>query len=156
MLKKLFILSFFIIYFLLFSCALIFRFSCIQMGIQSKTNTYFSLELYLLSLQYRPLFINIKLIVFLAVPHCYIIASGGVASLKPQVFIAFSRYFTYYLVAIQIPPYCGQQRFISFNKIDFIPLVSSKLIINIIFFVCGTPSTLKLYILIICISPLYI
>ena len=42
------------------------------------------------------------------------------------------------------------------NKIDFVPLVSSKLITNIIFSVCGTPSTLKLYILIIYTGPLYV
>ena len=36
------------------------------------------------------------------------------------------------------------------------PLVFSKLITNIIFFVCRTSSTLKLYILIIYTSPLYI
>jgi len=36
------------------------------------------------------------------------------------------------------------------------PLVSSKLITNIIFSICGTPLTLGLYILIICTSPLYI
>ena len=39
---------------------------------------------------------------------------------------------------------------------DSVPLVSNKLIIDIIFFIYRTPSTLKLYILIICISPLYI
>ena len=44
----------------------------------------------------------------------------------------------------------------SFNKIDSIPLVSSKLITDIIFSVYKTPSTLGLYILIICTSPLYI
>jgi len=37
-----------------------------------------------------------------------------------------------------------------------VPLVSSKLITNIMFSVYGTPLTLGLYILIICISPLYI
>jgi len=42
------------------------------------------------------------------------------------------------------------------NKIDSIPLVSSKLITNIIFSVCGTPLTLGLYILIIYTGPLYI
>jgi len=36
------------------------------------------------------------------------------------------------------------------------PLVSSKLITNIIFSICGTPSTLGLYTLIICTGPLYI
>ena len=36
------------------------------------------------------------------------------------------------------------------------PLVSNKLITNIIFFIYRTPLTLKLYILIIYISPLYI
>ena len=42
------------------------------------------------------------------------------------------------------------------NKIDFVPLISNKLIINIIFSVYKTPLTLKLYILIIYINPLYI
>jgi len=37
-----------------------------------------------------------------------------------------------------------------------VPLVSSKLITNIIFSVCRTPLTLGLYTLIICTSPLYI
>ena len=36
------------------------------------------------------------------------------------------------------------------------PLVSSKLITNIIFSIYGTPLTLRLYILIICTGPLYI
>ena len=36
------------------------------------------------------------------------------------------------------------------------PLVSSKLITNIIFFVYGTPLTLGLYTLIIYTSPLYV
>ena len=44
---------------------------------------------------------------------------------------------------------------ISFNKINFIPSVFSRLIVNIIFSICSTSATLKLYILIICISPLY-
>ena len=42
------------------------------------------------------------------------------------------------------------------NKMDFVFLISSKLIVNIIFSICGTPLTLGLYILIICTSPLYI
>ena len=42
------------------------------------------------------------------------------------------------------------------NRMDSVPLVSSKLIANIIFSVCGTPLTLGLYILIIYTSPLYI
>jgi len=42
------------------------------------------------------------------------------------------------------------------NRIDFVPLVSSKLITNIIFSVCGMPLTLGLYILIIYTGPLYI
>jgi len=42
------------------------------------------------------------------------------------------------------------------NRIDSVPLVSSKLITNIIFSVYGTPLTLGLYILIICTSPLYV
>jgi len=36
------------------------------------------------------------------------------------------------------------------------PLVSSKLITNIMFSVYGTPLTLRLYILIICTGPLYV
>ena len=36
------------------------------------------------------------------------------------------------------------------------PLVSSKPITNIIFFICGTPLTLGLYILITYTRPLYI
>ena len=42
------------------------------------------------------------------------------------------------------------------NRINSVPSVSSKLIINIIFSVYGTPSTLGLYILIIYTGPLYI
>jgi len=42
------------------------------------------------------------------------------------------------------------------NKIDFVPLVSSKLITNIMFSVYRTPLTLRLYTLIIYTSPLYI
>jgi hypothetical protein len=42
------------------------------------------------------------------------------------------------------------------NRIDFVPLVSNKLITNIIFSIGGTPLTLGLYILIIYTSPLYI
>jgi len=42
------------------------------------------------------------------------------------------------------------------NRIDSVPLVSSKLITNIIFSICGTPLTLRLYILIIYTSPLYV
>ena len=92
----------------------------------------------------------------LAVPYCHIIAPREVASLRPQVSIALSRYSTYYLAVIQIPPYRGQQRFISPNRIDSMPLVFSKLITNIIFSIYRTPSTLELYILIIYTSPLYI
>jgi hypothetical protein len=46
--------------------------------------------------------------------------------------------------------------FISPNRIDSVPSVSSKLIADIIFSVCGTPSTLGLYTLIICTGPLYV
>ena len=42
------------------------------------------------------------------------------------------------------------------NKMDSMPLVSSKLITNIIFSVYRTPLTLGLYILIICTGPLYV
>jgi len=44
----------------------------------------------------------------------------------------------------------------SSNKIDSVPLVSSRLITNIIFSVYKTPLTLGLYILIIYTGPLYI
>jgi len=42
------------------------------------------------------------------------------------------------------------------NRINSVPLVSSKLITNIMFSVYGTPLTLGLYILIIYTGPLYI
>jgi len=42
------------------------------------------------------------------------------------------------------------------NRINSVPLVSSKLITNIIFSIYRTPLTLGLYILIIYTSPLYI
>ena len=126
------------------------------MGIQSKVSAYFSLGIHLLSLQYRPLSINIRLIVLLVVPCCHIIAPRGVASLRPQVSIALSRHSTCYLVVIWIPPYYRQQRFMSPSRIDSMPLVSSKLIANIMFFIYRTPSTLGLYILIIYTGPLYI
>ena len=92
----------------------------------------------------------------LAEPYCHIIAPRGVASLRPQVSTALSRHSTYYLAVIQMPPYRGQQRFISPNRIDSIPLVPSKLITNIIFSVYRTPLTLGLYTLIIYTGPLYI
>ena len=126
------------------------------MGIQSKVSAHSSLGLYLLSLQYKPLSINIRLIILLEVPYYHIITPRGVANLRPQVSIALSRYSTYYLAAIQIPPYYGWQRFISPSKINSIPLVSSKLIINIIFSIYRTPLTLGLYTLIIYTSPLYV
>jgi len=44
----------------------------------------------------------------------------------------------------------------SFNRIDSVPLVLSKLITNIIFSIYRTPSTLGLYTLIIYTGPLYI
>ena len=156
MLRKLSILSFLITYLLLFSCALIFRSSYIQIGIQSKVSAHSSLGLHLLSLWYRPSSINIRLIVLLAVPYCHIITPKRVASLRPQVFIALSTHSTYYLAVIQIPPYRKQQRFMSPNRIDSVPSVPSKLITNIMFSVYGTPSTLGLYILIIYTGPLYI
>ena len=155
-LRKLSALSILIAYLLLFSYALISKSSYIQIGIQSKVSTYSSLGLHLLSLQYRPSSINIRLIILLADPYCHIIALGGVASLRPQVSIAFSRHSTYHLAATQIPPYRGQQRFISPNRIDSIPLVLNKLITNIIFSIYRTPLTLGLYILIIYTGPLYI
>ena len=126
------------------------------MGIQSKVSAYSSLGIYLLSLQYRLLSINTRLIILLVVPYYHIIALRGVASLRPQISIALNRHSTYYLAAIQIPPYYRQQSFISPNRIDSILLVSSKLITNIIFSVYGTLLTLGLYILIIYTSPLYI
>jgi len=42
------------------------------------------------------------------------------------------------------------------NRIDSVPSVSSKLIADIMFSVCGTPLTLGLYTLIICTGPLYV
>jgi hypothetical protein len=42
------------------------------------------------------------------------------------------------------------------SRIDSMPSVSSKLITNIIFSICGTPLTLGLYILIIYTGPLYV
>ena len=42
------------------------------------------------------------------------------------------------------------------NRIDSVPLVSSKLITDIMFTVYRTPLTLGLYILIICTGPLYV
>jgi len=42
------------------------------------------------------------------------------------------------------------------NRINSVPLISSKLITNIMFSICGTSLTLRLYILIIYTSPLYI
>ena len=42
------------------------------------------------------------------------------------------------------------------NRIDSVPSVSSKLIADIMFAVCRTPSTLGLYTLIICTGPLYV
>ena len=143
-------------YLLLFSYALISKSSYIQMGMWSKVSAYSSLGLYLLSLQYRPLFINVRLIILLAVPYCHIITSRGVASLRPQISIALSRHSTYYLAVIWIPPYRGQWRFMSLNRINSMPLVSSRLITNIIFSVYGTPLTLELYILIIYTNPLYV
>ena len=156
MLRKLSILSFLIIYLLLFNYTLISRSSYIQIGIQSKASAYSSLGLHLLSLQYKPSSINIRSIILLAVPCCHIIAPREVASLRPQVSIAFSRHSTYRLAAIQIPPYRGWQRFISPSRIDSMPSVSSKLIADIIFAIYGTPSTLGLYTLIIYTGPLYI
>ena len=126
------------------------------MGIQSKINTHSFLGLYFLSLQYRPLSINIRLIILLVVLYYYIINSKGVASLRPQVSIAFSRHSIYYSIAIQVLLYYRQQRFISPNRIDSIPLVSSRLITNIIFSIYSTPIILELHILIIYTSPLYI
>ena len=156
MLRKLSILSFLIAYLLLFSCALISRSSCIWIGIWSKASAHSSLGLHLLSLWYRPSSINIRSIIFLAVPYYHIIAPRGVASLRPQVSIALNRHSTYCLAATWIPPYYRQQRFISPNRINSVPLVPSKLITNIMFSIYGTPSTLGLYILIICTGPLYI
>jgi len=149
-------LSFLIAYLLLFGCALISRSSYIRMGIWSKASAYSSLGVHLLSLWYRPLSINVRSIVLLAVPYCHIIAPRGVASLRPLLSIALSRHSTYCLAAIWIPPYHRWWRFISPRRIDSVFLVFSKLITNIIFSVCATPLTLGLYILIICTSPLYI
>jgi len=69
------------------------------MGIWSKVSAYSSLGIHLLSLWYRPSFINIRLIVLLAVPYYHVITLRGVASLRPQMSIALSRHSTYYLAA---------------------------------------------------------
>ncbi len=156
MFRKLSTLSFLITYLLLFSYALISRSSYIQIRIQSKVSAHSFLEENLLSLQYRFLSINIRLIILLAVPRCHIIAPRGVASLRPLLSIALSRYSTYRSAVIQIPPYRRWQRFISPSRIDLAYSVSSRLIIDIIFSIYRTPLTLRLYILIIYTSPLYI
>ena len=52
-------------------------------GYPMTVSAYSSLRIYLLSLWYRPLSINIRLIILLAVPYCHIIAPRGVASLRP-------------------------------------------------------------------------
>ena len=155
-LRKLSILSFLIIYLLLFSYTLISRSSYIRIGIQSKESAYSSLGVYLLSLQYRLSSISIRLIILLAVPRCHIIAPRGVASLRPLLSIAFSRHSAQRSAAIQMPPHYGQWRFISPKRIDLAFLVSSKLIIDIIFSVYSNPAKLGLYILIIYTGPLYI
>ena len=149
-------LSFLIIYLLLYGYALISRSSYINIGIQSKESTHSSLGVYLLSLWYRLLSINIRLIILLVVPHCYIIMPRVVASIRLLLFITFSRYSAWRLAAIQMPPYYKQQIFISPKRIDLIFLVLNKLIIDIIFSIYNTPITLGLYILIIYTSPLYI
>jgi len=66
-----------------------------------------------------------------------------VASLRPQVSIAFSRHSACRSAATWMPPYRGWWRFMSPNRIDSVPSVLSKLITNIMFSVCGTPS--KIY-----------
>jgi len=70
--------------------------------------------------------------------------------------IALSKHSAYYLAVMWIPPHHKWWRFISPSRIDSVPLVSSKLITNIMFSVYRTPLTLGLYILIIYTSPLYI
>jgi len=44
----------------------------------------------------------------------------------------------------------------SSNRIDSVPLISSKFITDIMFSIYGTPLTLGLYIIIIYTSPLYV
>jgi len=119
------------------------------MGIWFKVSAYSSSGLHLSSFWYRPSSINVRSIVLLAVPRCHVIAPRGVASLRPQVSIAFSRHSACRLVVIWIPPYRGWWRFMSPNRIDSVSLVSSKLIADIMFSVYRTPSTLGLYTLII-------
>ena len=143
-------------YLLLYSYALISRSSYIRIGIWSKESAHSSLRVYLLSLQYRLLTINIRLIILLAVPRCHIIVPGGMASIRLPLSTALSRYSACRSAAIQIPPHRGQWIFMSPRRIDLVFLVSSKLIIDTIFSVYSTPATLGLYILIIYISPLYI
>ena len=70
--------------------------------------------------------------------------------------IAFSRHSACRSAAIWIPPHRGWWRFMSPNRIDSVPSVSSKLITDIMFAIYRTPSTLGLYTLIICTGPLYV
>src|SRR6266571_2667198 len=55
-----------------------------------------------------------------------------------------------------MPPHRGWWKFMSFKRIDSAFSVSSKLIADIIFSICGTLATLGLYTLMICTSPLYV
>ena len=55
-----------------------------------------------------------------------------------------------------MPPHYRWWRFISPKRINLVFLVSNKLITNTIFFAYSTPITLRLYILIIYTSPLYV
>ena len=92
----------------------------------------------------------------LVVPHYHIIMPRGVASIRLPLSTTLSRYSAQCLAAIQMPLYRGQQIFMSPRRIDLAFLVLSKLIIDIIFSIYSTPTTLGLYILIIYTGPLYI
>ena len=135
---------------------MIFKSSYIKIGIWFKESAHFSLRVHFLSLWYKLLSINIRLIVFLVVPHYHIIAPRGVASLRLPLFTTFSRHFAWRSAATWKPPHHGWWRFMFLKKIDSTFLVSSKLIADIMFSIYGTPITLGLYTLMIYTGPLYI
>ena len=92
----------------------------------------------------------------LAVPYCHIIVLGGIASLRLPLSITFSKHSAWHSAATWVPPYYRWWRFMSSKRIDSTFLVLSKFIADIIFSVCSTPATLRLYTLMICTSPLYV
>ncbi len=68
---------------------------------------------------------NIRLIILLAVPRCYIITPRGVASLRPQLSIAFSRHSACCLAVIQIPPTIGGYKIYIYSCFWFIQELKS-------------------------------